>query len=327
MKNLVSIIVTSYNHAEYLQQRIDSLLTQTYPNIEIIIIDDGSTDASVTVLRKYIKYQNVTIKLLEQNLGYANACNLGVSKSNGEYIMFAECDDYSEHDHVEVLTEKLNDYESAGVAYCKSRIVDRNGNELGDDFQYRERSFQRFCSKDTLIPKEAMKKFLLISCVIPNMSAALIKRKYFDRVLGLSSSYKACADWDFWCRISDECDFFYVASPMNNFRTHPTTVRSTFGISLQVLEIFDILYKTFMKTKLSLMERFKFRINIGFIWSIYITSTPINWLRSFPSILEGSIRYEKWILFFLMLGLTKKGYYIFNRLLRSAGKVSNQRVL
>ena len=74
------------------------------------------------------------------------------------------------------------------------------------------------------------------------MSAALIRRKFFDMAGGFSSKYRLCADWDFWCRISACCDFYYVTEALNNFRSHGTTLRSLLGIPLTVIEIMEILY-------------------------------------------------------------------------------------
>jgi glycosyltransferase involved in cell wall biosynthesis len=313
-KDLVSIIVTSYNHAEYLNQRMESLLKQTYKNIEIIVVDDCSTDRSAAVLEGYKKYPSVNIVFLEKNGGYANACNHGVSLCNGEFIMFAECDDFNEPTHIAVLMDGLSAGENIGVAYCRSNMVDQNGKKSGDDFRYREKTFRKRCSEDTVISKEEMQKYFLIHCVVPNMSAALIRKKYYYLAGGLSLTYRACADWDFWCRVALCCDFYYVTTPLNNFRTHSTTVRSTFGIKLQVSEMFDLLYNYFCRTPLTFRERLKFRLNMGFIWANYITYSPMNWISSFPAVLRKSFHYEKAGIVYLFLGLAKKAYFIVRRL-------------
>jgi glycosyltransferase involved in cell wall biosynthesis len=313
-KGLVSVIVTSYNHAEYLDHRMQSLLAQTYENMEIIVVDDCSTDGSAAVLQGYKQYPHINIVILDKNDGYANACNLGVGLCNGEYIMFAECDDYNEPTHIAVLMASLTAYNNVGVAYCRSNMVDQNGNKAGDDFRYREKSFRIRCLEDTVISKEEMQKYLLIHCVIPNMSAALLRKNLFYFAGGLSSAYRACADWDFWCRVAQCCDFYYVATPLNNFRTHSTTVRSTFGIKLQVSEMFSLLYSAYSHTKLTPAERLKFKLNIGFIWANYINYSPVNWIKSFSSIWRNSLQYEKTSIVYLLFGFVKKTYFIARRI-------------
>ena len=309
MNNLVSIIVTSYNHAEYLDQRMESLLNQTYDRLEIIVIDDCSSDDSRNVLAKYGHYSHIQIINLEENRGYANASNLGVSMCRGEYIMFAECDDYNKPEHIETLMECMGKSEYIGVAYCRSNMVDSSGTISGTDFQYRENSFKDRCAHDTLIPKGEMQKYLLISCVIPNMSAALIRKKYFELVGGISTNYRTCADWDLWCRIARSCDFYYITSPLNYFRTHPTTVRSTFGIFLPLSEMFSLLYDALSNTPLSFPERLRFRVNLGFIWANYINSNPAQWIRDFLPIWRISIKYDKMSILFVLLGFCRKMFY------------------
>lgn len=305
MEDLVSIIVASYNHAEYLKQRLDSLLKQSYRNLEIMVVDDCSKDESLNVLEGYKKYPNIRIVALERNIGIANVYNLGASLSRGEYIMFAECDDFNDSKHVEILLGKLRENENAGVAYCRSNIVDSKGKVLTDDFRFREMAFKKLCKSDTLIPKHKMQRFLLSTCVIPNMSSALIRKKYFNLVKGFCPKYKACADWDFWCRIAQRCDFYYVCSPLNNFRFHMTNVKKTFRIKLRLCEIFNLLYNAFCSANLNFAERYNFRINMGFIWADSITCGFKEWIQDFIPIWHKSLRYEKLGILYLALGFIK----------------------
>ena len=285
---------------------MESLIKQTYDNTEIIVIDDCSTDRSAEVLAKYQKYSQVHITLLKENGGYAKAGNLGVDLGRGNYVMFAECDDFSEPEHVEILMEKILKNSSVGVVYCRSNMVDGNGLIYGTDFQYREKLFQAFCSKDILIPQKMIQKFFLISCVVPNMSAAIIKKEYLTMVSGFNPIYKACSDWDFWCRIAEHCDFYYVSTPLNNFRNHPTTVRNTTRVREQSLEIFSILYDNFSKVKLTYIENMKFKLAIGSIWGMQISSNFTEWIKSFYYVWRHSLRYDNFIVFYLIFWIAKE---------------------
>ena len=306
MTPLVTAIVTSYNHAEYLDQRMESLLNQTWDNLEIIVIDDCSTDGSREVLEKYRKNKNVKLLFLERNGGYANACNLGVKISEGKYVMFAECDDFNVPEHVNTLVNIMENNETLGVAFCKSNIVDQTGRVLGTDYDVREKSFKALCKKDVLIPAERMSKFFLFSCVIPNMSAALIRKKAIEVNGGLSVDFLACADWDFWCRLAQNYAFFYVSEPMNYFRTHQTTVRNKASVALQVGEYYDLLYPAFYRVKLSFSEAIRFRLMCGFFWAHFIEINPLDWFRSFPLVLKRSFKHDRISLFYMLVGLTLK---------------------
>jgi len=305
---LVSIVVTSYNHAEYLDERMQSLLSQTYDNIEIKVVDDCSTDDSAEVLAQYQGNPKVHITLLRENGGYAKACNIGVGLSRGDYIMFAECDDFSEPSQIEALMGKMLQNPSVCVAYSRSNMVDAKGIIYGSDFDYREKLFRKFCSKDVLIPQRMMQNYFLISCVIPNMSAAIIRRKYFDLADGFDSRYKACADWAFWCRIAEYGDFFYIAKPLNNFRSHPATVRNTSGIKASTLEIFDILYNSYSRMKLTYPEKLKFKLAIGAVWGCQYKQNSLNWLTGFFSVWFSSFKYDYFVLFYLLMWIAKRSY-------------------
>ena len=91
--DLVSIVVASYNHAAHLERRLESLISQTYHNIEILIIDDCSPDNSVEVLRQYEPHPKVKLVVRETNAGWVTVFNQGIEMSSGEFILFANCDD------------------------------------------------------------------------------------------------------------------------------------------------------------------------------------------------------------------------------------------
>jgi glycosyltransferase involved in cell wall biosynthesis len=303
MDDLVSIIVTSYNHSEYLDQRMKSLLNQTYRNFEIIVVDDCSTDDSLEVLKKFELEEKVTIYTFKQNHGYADACNVGVGLCHGQYIMFAECDDFNEPTHVEVMVKALQTHSSAGIAFCRSNMVDAKGEKLCEDFKFREKKFQKRCSNDTLILSKEMQRFLLFHCVIPNMSAALIRKKNFLEVGGFDRSYRICADWDFWCRISKKCNCFYSTLSLNNFRTHSTTVRNTSGVEVSMSEILRLLNNAIAKIRLSFLQLFRFRINIGIIWANYLILNPAAWCKSFHKITKEFSLYYNYSMLYFFAGL------------------------
>ncbi len=312
-KPLVSVVVTSYNHAEYLDERMQSLFSQTYDNIEINVVDDCSSDKSAAVLAQYQNHPKVHITILQENGGYAKACNIGVSLSRGDYIMFAECDDFSEPDQITALMGQMLQNSNVGVVYSRSNMVDPNGIILGNDFDHREKLFRKFCSKDALIPKRLAQFFFLNSCIIPNMSAAIIRRKYFDLACGFDSRYKVCADWDFWCRMTEHCDFFYIIKNLNNFRNHPTTVRNTAGIQASTLEIFDILYNNFSRMKLTYMEKLKFKLSVAAVWGSQYKENPINWLRSFSSVWFHSFKYDNFIICYLFVWIAMRSFEIMTK--------------
>ncbi len=118
-KDLVSIIIPVYNVANYIERSVSSLLNQTYKNIEIILVNDGSSDNSSEICNNLINsYKGDNLHLIEQeNQGVSSARNVGLKKANGEYIMFVDADDWVDETYVEKLYTAIKDND-ADIAFC-----------------------------------------------------------------------------------------------------------------------------------------------------------------------------------------------------------------
>ncbi len=303
---LISIIVTNYNHAKYLDQRMESLLAQTYPNLEIIIIDNCSTDNSLDVLAKYKERPHVKIVALQGNIGNINTSNMGVGMSRGEFFMFAEADDYSAPEEIELLYQAMAPHETIGAAFCRSYMVDAAGKVFGQDFDSGRRDFKKFCAGDVLIPGAMAQRFFLYSCIIPNYSAVLFRRSYYDLAGGMSHRYKTCADWDFWFRMVRHSDLYYLATPLNYFRRHAQATGSIYGIQLTLTEIMDLLYSTSRRISMTWGERLRFKVNLGVIWGRYRKPDPQAWWKTFPAVWRRSLRHDKLSVIYLVLAFFKR---------------------
>ena len=120
----ISVIIPNYNYARYLDQAIESVLVQSYENIELIVVNNGSTDNSLEVLEKY----GDKIRLINQpNLGQSGARNSGLSLSSGEFIAFLDADDFWEPNKLEMQISLMND--ATQLAYCGISPFKDPGNE------------------------------------------------------------------------------------------------------------------------------------------------------------------------------------------------------
>lgn len=125
MDDLISIIVPVYNVEPFLRRCLDSILGQTYKNLEVILVDDGSTDASGTICNEYCA-KDPRVRVFHQvNAGISAARNKGLDKSSGSFIVFADSDDYIELNMVEVLLSAINRYNCSYVA-CGFNTVTPN---------------------------------------------------------------------------------------------------------------------------------------------------------------------------------------------------------
>ena len=125
MKKLVSIIVPVYNKEQFLHKLIPSLINQSYKEIEIILIDDGSKDNSLKICKSY---KDKRLKVIHQeNGGVSSARNLGLLKATGDYIAFVDADDYIEKDYIKKLITNIKEYD---ICECGYNRVDEKGNVL-----------------------------------------------------------------------------------------------------------------------------------------------------------------------------------------------------
>ncbi len=126
--SLVSVIVCVYNGQDTVCQAIDSVLDQTYPEREIVVVDDGSTDSSLELLRGYGR----RVQLVQQkHSGLSIARNTGLSAARGEYIAFLDCDDTWIPEKLQLQVEILNKHPSVGLTFGNLEYVDKKGEKLG----------------------------------------------------------------------------------------------------------------------------------------------------------------------------------------------------
>lgn len=133
-EELISIIIPIYNVEKYLVECIESVMNQTYKNLEIILVDDGSTDKSLEICKKYEKKDNRIKVIHQENFGLSYARNVGIENANGRYLAFLDSDDFIEKNMYEELYNDLK-YEEADIAGCDYYIY-KNANKAkkSDDF-------------------------------------------------------------------------------------------------------------------------------------------------------------------------------------------------
>lgn len=125
----VSIIVPVYNVERYLEKCLDSIINQTYSNIEIIIVNDGSTDSSYQIIKRFVEIDNRITYLYKQNGGLMSAWKLGVTVSSGNYIGFVDSDDWIDSNMYEVMIKHALSYNAEVVACSLIREYERNSNK------------------------------------------------------------------------------------------------------------------------------------------------------------------------------------------------------
>ena len=113
----ISVIVPIYNAEKYLDKCISSLIHQTYSNLQILLINDGSTDSSLDIAQRYAQADSRIVILSQSNLGQAVARNLGLQHATGEYISFIDADDYIDADFYEFMLKHIGNYDCLQIGY------------------------------------------------------------------------------------------------------------------------------------------------------------------------------------------------------------------
>lgn len=216
---LVTIIALCYNHAPFLRQALDSILAQTYPHLEVWLVDDASQDNSAEILREYAQaHPTWHLLLLPQNVGNCRAFNQAFFQSKGEFIVDFATDDVLLPQRISqqvALFEQLGP--SYGVVYSNAELLDEQGKSLG--------LHHRPDGRGGLLPRPAsgwvladvLGRYFICSPTMLLRRAALARLGGYDEALTFE-------DFDFWVRASPDWQFYYQDEVTTQRRLHPRSM-------------------------------------------------------------------------------------------------------
>jgi glycosyltransferase involved in cell wall biosynthesis len=223
---LITIGVSAYNRANYLPFCLDSLLAQTYPNCEIIVVDDGSSDNTRELMQT--KYPQIKY-VYQENAGDAAAKNHAAELAQGKYIVFNDSDDLFYPDTVERLYKALDPADENACSYGTYQTIDANGKELPTK------------RKMAVYPSGKITKELL-QHIIVNNCGTLIPLKLFKKCNCFNTELKVSYDWALFLEMSLSGTFAAVQEPVFLRRRHSSNLSSAsyakLHIAWQVLENF-----------------------------------------------------------------------------------------
>lgn len=198
---LVSVVIASYNMANYLPLAIRSALDQTYPNVEVLVIDDGSTDETGAIVKPMLADTRLRYIHL-QHAGQASAKNHGVRESRGGFVAFLDADDYWHAGKLE-RQMRLFDRPSVGVVYSRVTYVDEYGVEHG--------------ASDNALSRGRICGPLLITNFIA-FGTTVVRRECFERLGSFDETFRMGVDYDLWLRFSTQYEFDYLDDPLLYYR-------------------------------------------------------------------------------------------------------------
>lgn len=219
----VSVVIPTYNAAHYLVEAVDSVLRQSFQDFEILVMDDGSTDDTEEVARRYhskVRYFS------QQNSGVAIARNHGIERALGRYVAFLDADDIWAPHKLEIQLAAMADHKDYRICYSAFTITTADLTPISVNRSRRQ--------------AHALEDLLLRGNVIATPTTVMGERALFRASGGFDPALSQCADWDMWVRLAAQTDFLYIDEPLACYRRHGANMSRNAPLlerdSLRVLE-------------------------------------------------------------------------------------------
>ena len=246
----LSVIIPNYNHSQFLEERVDSVMNQSFKDMEVLLFDDCSTDDSQAVISKLLlKYPEIQFYQNKKNSGSPfHQWNKGIHMADGEYIWVAESDDIADPELCTKLIELLDRNEKTGIAYAQSHLIDENSKKLNSyadnlKFIYKTKLWE---SNFEMNGKEFCKKYVYFHNPIPNASGAIFRKQAIENAGLADPSMKLNGDWFLYAKILCKYDVSFLAEELNYFRVHDRTQRHRAqgnpDVYIEILKIMDYLH-------------------------------------------------------------------------------------
>lgn len=207
MNSLVTIYITNYNYAQFIRKSIDSVLGQSYQNIELIIIDDGSTDNSKEIIEEYRSLENVQI-VFQQNKGLNITNNIALKLSRGDYIVRLDADDYFTDDAIETMVNELDSNPEIGLVFPDYYFVDEH-DEITSEFKRLD-----FSNEVALLDLPA------------HGACTMIRTEYLKAVGGYNESYNCQDGYELWVKFTTKYKVKNIAKTLFYYRQHGNNLTS-----------------------------------------------------------------------------------------------------
>jgi glycosyltransferase involved in cell wall biosynthesis len=205
--NLVSVVIPVYNSEKYLEECLDSILEQTYENIEIIAVDDGSEDSSLDILKRYSKVHIFP----QENQGLASSLNLGISKLKGSWLKWFSPDDVMYPYTIETLVGETKKLSKDTILYSNWNIIDDAGNILREFRESNYNELSAFQYNVRLLDGQQI-----------NVNTTLIPTHLFERCKIRELDDPVAIDYDFFLRsaLLYDTKFHSISKPLVKYRIH-----------------------------------------------------------------------------------------------------------
>ena len=206
-RGLVSVVIATYNCRRYVCDAIDSVLNQTYPRLDVHVVDDGSNDGTDAALARFAQDARVHCHR-QANAGQTRAKNRGIAASRGEFVAFCDADDLWLPDKLEVQLPRFED-SRVGVVYARSARIDAAGAPVAVD-----------TTDEPPRPSGRVTEALFERNFVP-FGTAVVRRQCFEDLGAFDERYAMAIDWELWLRLSVAYEFAFVDRDTYRYRVWP----------------------------------------------------------------------------------------------------------
>ncbi len=240
----ISVIIPNYNYADYLEKRLSSVLNQTYPIYEIIILDDNSKDNSVEIIERFVQnHPEMKFKVIKnkENKGVFSQWLTGVEKAKGDYFWIAEADDLAKPNFLETVIKGFND-EKTILSYCETERINEKGRVIADNSKDFSDIFRTgLYDSDFVMDGETfIRTQLSVLNVILNVSSVLWKKGDYKDIFTVAKEYKVAGDWYIYANVLKNGKVAYFHESLNCQRKHEMSASTVVKRDIEFDEITKI---------------------------------------------------------------------------------------
>ncbi|AGY60243.1 glycosyltransferase family 2 protein [Gloeobacter kilaueensis] len=217
---LVSVVIPAYNAGRFIAATLESVLAQTYSHLEVLVVDDGSSDQTAEIALAFAARDQRVIVVSQANAGVAAARNLGIERSRGAFIALVDADDIWYPDKLSLQVQCFEQSGAAvGLVYTWSAHIDAEGKLTGGYIAFKEEG-------DVYLP-------LLYRNFVGNGSTPLIRAGCLRRTGGFAAEFRerragGCEDWDLYLRLAEVCEFRVVPQLLTGYRQLPASMSANY---------------------------------------------------------------------------------------------------
>ena len=224
----VSVVVPNYNYEAYIESRIHTIISQTYPIYEIIFLDDSSSDNSVEIAKKILASSKIPYKIIqnEKNSGSAfKQWAKGIAEANGDYIWIAEADDLCEKDFLEKVIKGF-DKDGTVISYSQSKMIDTKGKITANDYLSYTNDIdkEKWKKNYNIEGSKELATSMVIKNTIPNVSAVVFKKEDISTILDELLRFKVAGDWFFYTWLLQKGRIAFISESLNLHRRHDESI-------------------------------------------------------------------------------------------------------